>query len=391
MKDLKILNLYSNKDDSVVDNFKNSMDSSLEVKHKFEDYKYDDEWIIKIEESLRYIENILKNPNRFIINEEEVVKIELARKITVESIKHLSKNTNFIQDIDEETGDVKPSKILNINKEESFNTYENRFIYSLIKSLGMFINKKKADVNTNFTNKNEKKISYNAKTKVGDENIDIAINFNSFTGDSDQGGKPINLEPIFERIKKIENNITVLIYSDLYQTLNKLNVAMVTSPIKKTNVILKNTNFQIAVNLWNYLQTHLDETSTTTTGDSETKDDPVLKEMVDEVFMMNYLVADSLDNKEEEKKRKDAASEYLVNNLVQKLVSTNSDLSKKELNDMIEKKFMFIKNQNLTNIKEIKKMFKIAIKKFRNDVKNNKLRSTYGKTKKNNKNTTKNT
>ena len=66
----------------------------------------------------KILDNILRNPNRFIVNEEDIVKIELARRVTVESIKHLSKNTNLIQDYNKETGDVRPSKILNINKEE---------------------------------------------------------------------------------------------------------------------------------------------------------------------------------------------------------------------------------------------------------------------------------
>ena len=79
-----------------------------------------------------------------IVNEEDIVKIELARRVTVESIKHLSRNTNLIQDYDKDTGDVKPSKILNINKEESFNTYENRFIYSLIQNMKGFIARKKS-------------------------------------------------------------------------------------------------------------------------------------------------------------------------------------------------------------------------------------------------------
>ena len=146
MKDLKVIDLYSNTNNKKIDSFNTAINSSVDVAYKLSDYKYDGEWLTKIEETLKFIENILKNPNRFIINEEEVVKIELARKITVESIKHLSKNTGFIQEFDEKTGDVKPSKILNINKEESFNTYENRFIFSLIKSIAMFIDKKKHSI-----------------------------------------------------------------------------------------------------------------------------------------------------------------------------------------------------------------------------------------------------
>ena len=98
--------------------------------------------LLRWKRTIRYLDNILRNPNRFIVNDEEIVKIELARRITVDSIKHLAKNTNLIQSFDEVTGEVRPSKILNINKEECFNTYENRFIYSLITIMKMYIEKK---------------------------------------------------------------------------------------------------------------------------------------------------------------------------------------------------------------------------------------------------------
>ena len=68
-----------------------------------------------------------------------MVKVELARKVTVESVIHLTQHTNFIQKIDE-NGDVKPSKILNINREESLDTYENRFIFTLLNNLRNFYN-----------------------------------------------------------------------------------------------------------------------------------------------------------------------------------------------------------------------------------------------------------
>ena len=97
------------------DLFMNNLNSTLAVKREYELSEYDYEWLEKIEETLPYLDNILRNPKRFIINEEEIVKVELARKVTVESVIHLTQHTNLIQDIDEETGDVKPSKILNIN------------------------------------------------------------------------------------------------------------------------------------------------------------------------------------------------------------------------------------------------------------------------------------
>ena len=141
MNGLEIVDLYEHTNDEKNKKFYDSIDSSLYVTNEIDARTTNFEWLEIMEETIRYLDNILRNPNRFIINEEDIVKIELARRVTVESIKHLSKNTNLIQDIDKKTGDVRPSKILNINKEESFDTYENRFIYSLIKNMKFYIDR----------------------------------------------------------------------------------------------------------------------------------------------------------------------------------------------------------------------------------------------------------
>lgn len=33
------------------------------------------EWLTIMEDTIRYLDNILRNPNRFIVNEEDIVKI----------------------------------------------------------------------------------------------------------------------------------------------------------------------------------------------------------------------------------------------------------------------------------------------------------------------------
>ena len=98
------------------------MNSTLFIKKDYDEKEFNYEWLDIIEDVCPYIDNILRNPKRFIINEEEIVKVELARRVTVESVIHLTQHTNLIQKI-EDNGDVKPSKILNINKEESMDTF----------------------------------------------------------------------------------------------------------------------------------------------------------------------------------------------------------------------------------------------------------------------------
>lgn len=110
MKKLELNELYENSDKNELERFMSKLDSNAKINIDYENYMNDVEWIEMMESTIPYIDNILRNPNRFIVNEEEIVKIELARKITVDSIKHLSKHTNLIQEVDKKEDNVKPSK-----------------------------------------------------------------------------------------------------------------------------------------------------------------------------------------------------------------------------------------------------------------------------------------
>ena len=97
-------------------------------------------WVEAIENGLVHVDNFLRAPRKTIEDVEEVVPIALSKKITVESVKHLAQHTDLIQSIDKRTGKITPSKILNVHKEESMMTYENKFVNTLIDRLYIFIN-----------------------------------------------------------------------------------------------------------------------------------------------------------------------------------------------------------------------------------------------------------
>ena len=378
MDRLKILDLYNNSSDKKKENFNKKINSTLEVKLDYDKVDCDYEWLDIMEDTIRYLDNILRNPNRFIVNEEEVIKIELARRVTVESIKHLSRNTNLIQDYDKKTGDVKPSKILNINKEESFNTYENRFIYSLIQNMKSFIARKKSmnQIAESSTLKDNKTLTYNGTSKVGDEDIKISMQLDSKIDNKnpikDESGLSIN-----ERIEKLELQISDLTSTDVYRNLAKLHIALVTSPIKKTNVILKNVNFQYAVKLWNYMQENIDGNSKRIKDSKTYKDDGELKNYIDESFLLNYLAVDSLNKKtttEEEKKEiKEEVNQRIVNTMLDQMLSVDDTLTEDELKNIIVKQYEVIKYKNITNIKTLYNIFNKQIDKYLNKFNNLKI------------------
>ena len=363
MNNLEILNLYNNTSNSKIEKFQKKINSTLKVIDKYEKVTSDTKWIDIMEDTIRYIDNILRNPNRFIVNEEDIVKIELARRVTVESIKHLSRNTNLIQDYDKETGDVKPSKILNINKEESYNTYENRFIYSLIENMKSFIARKKSQGIVDSSLKSNKSLQYSGTTKIDDEEVNISMNLGSKISDSKKtNGK--KEETPSERIEKLELKISDLTNTEVYKTIHKMHIALVTSPIKKTNVILKNVNFQYALKLWNFMQENLDDGTTTESDDKNYEDKGELKDFVDETFLLNYLIMNTLDSDEEPSGESKKISEKVVENMVRQVVTLNTDITISDLNKIVEKQFEVIKYEQIATSKKIEEIFNKNINKY---------------------------
>lgn len=361
---LKLFDLYKKSNTKRVNEFTSNINSNYTIETSYEKNEVDFEWLSMIEETLRYLDNILRSPNRFIVNEEEVVQIEKARKITVESIKHLSKHTNFIQEI-ADNGDVKPSKILNINKEESYNTYENRFIYTLILNIETFILMRKKKLILSSSYKNFKNCEYNGVSHVGAESVGFSLNINSKVNNKDSTKSEEN--ELLERISKVESKVGDLKKSEVYKTLVKLHVARVVPPIKKTNLILKNPNFQYATKLWNYLQSYNENVSVKYEKKKEViKDNIELQGLLDDAVMLQYLILSSTGHGGEiivEKKGADVIEE-ITSNMINKIVEINSDLPIAKLEEIIGDRIAVIKSKREASISEVQKVYDAKISRY---------------------------
>ncbi len=370
MRKLEIFDIYENTNKEKLQKFIDGVDSNLRIKVETKRDIKDIEWIEKMEETIPYIDNILRSPNRFIINEEEIVKIELARKITVDSIKHLSKNTNFIQSIDKKTGDVRPSKILNINKEESYDTYENRLIYTLIQNMKLFVDRRKRTLeeDVNKQNKNDKKLDYKALTETEKEKVEINLSLSSSLSDSQKDTEQETNE-ILNSIKDIEQRITDLTSSEVYKIIDKKHISLVREPIKKTNVILKNVNFQYAMKLWNYLRDNFDDKTKNIEENQDYIEQGERKQLFDETFMLQYLILKTLDQDEAETEgTKQEIKQAILEQMVNSLVDMDQDLTEEDLNKLIANKYEIIKYKKVEAIKEIQKIFRTHIDKYLNKV-----------------------
>ncbi len=363
MSDLNVFDVYRDSSGSRVEDFGGSIRSSLTMSTEMKKIEEDTEWLEEFETTIPHIQDILKNPNRLIVNEEEIVKIELARRTTVESIKHLAKHTSFIQSIDDESGEVTPSKILNINKEEDYDTYENRLIYTLIENMQFFLHRRKEAIlkRRNFQNKNSKQVQYSGATRVNNENVSISVNLAT---DLD-GSINSATANVLKRIEKIEDDMLFLRQTEVYQILHKKRVSLVTPPIKKTNKILKDPHFQYAMKLWTYLQDNLEDKTRILDDKDEVQNHEELKRLLDETFLLDYLSVLSVDEElEEEIEEKQKAKAFMTTEqLIEKLVFVNSGLTEQEIKDLITEKYEVIKYKTKLSTDNIQKIFREALDK----------------------------
>ncbi len=329
-------------DNEVGTSFVEELNSNIKINTDFESKDYNYDWVYQFEDVIPYIDNILRNPKRFIINEEEVVKVELSKKVTVESIIHLTQHTNLIQDYDEKKGDVKPVKILNINKDESLDTYENRFIFSLLNNMRAFFEQHSVTILGDSYFKDEKKAKYEANTRIGTETVKITVMYESLN--TNLKSKDEGSETIEDRLKKIKIQLDGFTTSELYQTLTHLHVPPVRSPIRKTNVILKNPNFQKAEQLWNYLQKYVDEDCKVVKNSEEIYDVGYIRNQFDQSFLLDYLAINFLSKKKDQVTEKKAIS-LALSRVIENILDINDEILADKLKSIFSDEFDIAKSK----------------------------------------------
>lgn len=209
----------------------------------------DEEWISMVEDSLDAINTIIENPRRFITTEEEVVPVSLAKKISADSVRHLSQNTQFLAPSDD--GDVHPTRILNVSTVETYDLYENRFIYHLIQRLLTFVDKR-TDV-IFWSTGNEIRNRFRMHSKIDDayEEIEYNVEMTVKNRQSFAENDADNMD-VFMRIDRVRRLVMALRGASFCQIMN--GCSAVRSPIQRTNLIMKDPNYRKCYQLWQFME-----------------------------------------------------------------------------------------------------------------------------------------
>lgn len=344
------------------ENFNKNIKSTMRLKSDLNSDVNSLEWLELIEEVCPYLDNIVRTPKVALVSESEVTKIEKARKTSVDTVKNLSKHTDYIDKIDPESGDVLPSKLLVVFREETFNTYENRFIYTLILNLLRFLTEKE-ELLKDLKPKNEKSLEYSATTTNGKEKIkvDLKINTTPTNLQDDDNDLEKTLSTIRKRIEKMKKFVNSWLASELITSLEKQHAILVMPPIKKTNLILKNPNFQMATKLWDFLYSVEDGKNKSING-MDTKGNNLLRGILDSASLMDYYVLDSVSQDKKTQKQKLCQCALLmimnqVQNAVNILLQCGIKINEQELLKLLSAEMDKKKNVVQIGSADIKKKF----------------------------------
>lgn len=226
-------------------------ENTLQQKNRILHKVVDERWLSVVEDSLDAIFNIIDKPRRFIATSEEVVPVALAKKITADSVRHLSMNTQFIGT--NAAGEIQPTKILNVTTEESYDLYENRFVYHLIQRLFSFVDKR-TDV-IFWSTGDEICNTMNMESKVDDayEEISYKIEMTIKNRQSFAENDSDNMD-VFKRIDRVRRMARALRTSSFCDIM--AGCAMVRSPIQRTNLMMKDPDYRKCYQLWQFMESY---------------------------------------------------------------------------------------------------------------------------------------
>lgn len=212
----------------------------------------DDSWILTIESALYSVEQIVRNPRKFIAEDELIVDVGKARRTNSKTVRHLTSHSQYIQNIDNR-GEVMPKKLLVVELEEDLAIYENRFVCALINRLILFVEQRYRDLQGKMDVSKQTNVCMKSDFNYGESKLTCDIRLRIEEPPEDRARLEKNRD-LFERLDVIRRRLRVLQATDFMKSLN--GKKPVRPPIQKTNLLKKNVDYSNCYKLWLYISSY---------------------------------------------------------------------------------------------------------------------------------------
>ena len=211
------------------------------------------DWVSAIEDCLPHLDKIVRNPSRIIEQNEEVLPIELSRHINSRSIQHLGQHTDYINSIDED-GTITPSKILNVFNDETINTYENRFVNTLLMRLFIFVSKRFSKMFAAEHLENKARLEFLTEFESGATHGKMSFGI-EVSDPADSADAVPGEFSLSDRVRRLNDIVSAYQSSALVKQLGR---SYIRPPVMRTNAIMKNKDLKQCLLLWQFIESYED-------------------------------------------------------------------------------------------------------------------------------------
>ena len=220
--------------------------ASLKLNRRTVHKRIEEQWLSAIESCLPVLDIVTRNYTVGIEEREEVMPIEFSRNINNRSIRHLSQHTDYITSFDGEN--ITPSKILNVINEETMQTYENKFVNTLIQRLFDFVERRYSAIAGRGTEETGVQLDFESKFLIGSSEgrISFSIGVTDPEANAESDGS-------FARLVRIRKVLANLLQSSFVKNMQG---AFVRPPVMRTNAIMKNKYLRQCMDLWDYIESY---------------------------------------------------------------------------------------------------------------------------------------
>ncbi len=214
----------------------------------------DEIWVRAVEDAVGSLDRLIRNPNHYIAETEEILPIEMTKKITGRSIAHLSRHTDYLSKNND--GDITPTKMLNVFRDDSLLTYENKFLNTLLNRLYLFVNRRYTVAKERGIDETVEALTFESSFESGRGKGRVRIEVTYSERPEEEAAKRVPpTGGLYARVERLNDIVTGYIHSEFARTMDK---NFIRPPVMRTNAILKNKYFRECLALWEFIERYED-------------------------------------------------------------------------------------------------------------------------------------
>ena len=213
--------------------------------------RFDRKFIDTLEGFFPHLDQVVRDPKRFIKTFHDVVDVEKAKKTDRSSVKHLAANSHLVRNFNE--GVITPKRVQTVLSDDEFGIYENRFIKTLIEKLFTFIEKRYQLIKEQMDVASERHFKVDSNIVSGPSKVRFGIEIDISDKLSEEDVEVEN-NILFERLEVLRQMVIAFRGSKFMEQVRE--AKPIIPPVMQTNIMMMEPNYRKCFELWKFIDSY---------------------------------------------------------------------------------------------------------------------------------------